>query len=95
MRAILEGGPQPWVDNVVELSPSAQRAERTLADEETSAEFVFGVWKRRDRKVGVEVRRRRRHDVVVEQKEAVVFAFTGRRTVSKEVEAREKQLGLI
>lgn len=94
MRVLFEGGPDRWDGTSTKLV-GAGRAERTAS--ETDDEWVIAVYERTDRIVPVDVRRRRRADVVTEAKPAVVYALASYRRVSKHVSRApaEEQLALV
>ena len=90
MRAWIADGPAPWAGTVALLSDAGGGfLERTLPG--TEDEYVLGVWMRTEETVVIDVPRRRRNDVVVEQKPAVVYRFLRERRVSRHVERRTSE----
>lgn len=87
MRAFIADGPEPWAGTVALISDAGGGTlERTLPGTET--EYVLGVWQRTDETQDVDVRRRRRNDVVVERKPARVYRYAGERRVPREPRRR-------
>lgn len=93
MRVLIADGPAPWAGTVALLADTAGELgatlERTLPG--TEDEYVLGVWACSGETVDVDVTRRRRHDVIVERKPAVVYRFSGERRVPRYVERRQTE----
>lgn len=78
----MANGPLPWRGSVMELADEGSGLlERSL--DHTADEWVLGQWGETDETQQVDVRRRRRNDVVVEKKPATVYRYLGERRVPR------------